>query len=253
MILLTNDDGYTSPGLRALWRELDREFETMVVAPVRQRSWIGKAISNPGPLTIRQESLDGKSIHVVGDGTPADCVNLALFHLCPQAPQLVISGINLGANFTSSLALSSGTIGAALEAALHNVRGLATNVAFDEAGERALQGDWRDEHVALFEPAARAVATFVRDVLPSIPARARAINLIVPPNLTEPPRFQASFPLPYNYGSVFIRQADETYQNRSVGFLASQAEIAQGSDVWTVRQGVVAYTCYTGILETTGI
>lgn len=246
--MLTNDDGYTSPGLRALWKELDAQFETMVVAPSRQKSWIGKALSNPGALTIEEKHVDGKNVFAVHDGTPADCVNLALFHLCAHPPDVVISGINLGGNVTASLALASGTIGAALEAALHNVRGLAVNLALDEASERALQSDWRDEHVKWFEPAARAARIFLNEILPTLPARAKLVNLVVPPHFQNEPRFRQTFPLAYEYGSVFEKRGD-AYFNRGVGFLDAHANIVQGSDVWAVQRGEAAYCCYTGNLE----
>ncbi len=247
-LLLTNDDGYTSPGLRALWQELDAEFETMVVAPARQKSWIGKALSNPGALTVQEKSVGAKNVFAVNDGTPADCVNLALFHLCSEFPDVVISGINLGSNFTASLALASGTIGAALEAALHNVRGLAVNLALDQASERALHDEWNDEHVKLFEPAARVTRIFLNEILPTLPSRAKLINLIVPQHLAEPPRFFHSAPLAYEYGSVFEKRGD-AYFNRGFGFIEPQWEIEKHSDVWVVKQGVVAFTCYTGHLE----
>lgn len=251
-LLLTNDDGYTSPGLRALWKELDAEFETLVVAPARQKSWIGKALSNPGALTIEEKRVDEKNVFVVNDGTPADCVNLALFHLCTRPPDVVISGINLGGNVTASLALASGTIGAALEAALHNVRGLAVNLALDETSERALHDEWNDEHVKLFEPAARATKIFLREILPTLPSRAKLVNLVVPQHFQNEPRFRKTFPLAYEYGSVFEKRGN-AYFNRGVGFIASQANVLEGSDVWAVRQNEIAYTCYTGKLESVSI
>lgn len=247
-LLLTNDDGYTSPGLRALRHVLDDEYETMVVAPARQRSWIGKAMTNPGPLTLSEERVDGKRVYAVQDGTPADCVNLALFHLCAARPAAIISGINLGSNMTASLALASGTIGAALEAALHGVFGLAVNLALDEQQERALQGEWTDEQVELFVPAARLVGHFMREVAPTLAHAARLVNLVIPRQPSTPLRFLQCFPLPYEYGSVFERRGDG-YYNRSIGYIASQAQVLPGSDVWAVEQGFVAYTCYTGQLE----
>lgn len=160
----------------------------------------------------------------------------------------MIAGINLGSNFTTSLALASGTIGAALEAALHGILGLAANLALDEASERALQGTWDDSLVARFQPAARAVARFLETERDALPRCARLVNLIVPDPVVEPPRFRACAPLAYDYGSVFVRRADG-YYNRSLGFIASEAQVVEGSDAWAVGQGWCAYTCYTGNLE----
>ncbi|HZQ08526.1 MAG TPA: 5'/3'-nucleotidase SurE [Anaerolineae bacterium] len=65
LVLLTNDDGYASSGLRAVWRQLDSEYETCAVAPAKAKSWIGKALSNSNPLKIENEILDDKEIYVV--------------------------------------------------------------------------------------------------------------------------------------------------------------------------------------------
>ncbi len=131
LLLLTNDDGYASPGLVALWRELDTAYETCVVAPAKGKRWIGKALSNPGALTVAEQDVKGKRVQVVTDGTPADCTNLGLYHLCPRKPTLVVAGINIGANFTASLALASGTVGAALEAAVNDLLGIAVSLNLD--------------------------------------------------------------------------------------------------------------------------
>lgn len=249
-VLLTNDDGFRSPGLFALSRALASAGHTLqVVAPARQRSWIGKAISNPGPLTVSERTLDGLPVQVVDDGTPSDCVNLALYHLCPRPPDLVISGINPGANFTRTLALASGTVRAALEAAIHGVPALAVNLALDRASELLLQHTWSDEHLALFELPARAATAFVSDLFPALPPAARVVNLVVPSGLTALPRFCQAVPLAYDYGSVFVRKSDGTFTNRSIGFVPEYAAVTPESDVALVGRGFAAYSCYAGALE----
>ena len=251
LALLTNDDGYASPGLRALWRALDADFETMVVAPARGKSWIGKALSNPGALTLETKHIDEQEIWLVHDGTPADCVNLGMYHICARKPDVVVSGINIGANFTASLALASGTVGAALEAAVNDVLGIAVSLDLDDATHHALQGEWNESHVEIFMPAARAAKLFLREWFARPPQpRIKLINLIMPQprNFIEPPRFVECAPLPYAYGSVFEKR-DNVFYNRTVGFIAAQADVRAGSDVWNVRQGSIAFTCYSGKLE----
>jgi 5'/3'-nucleotidase SurE len=248
-LLLTNDDGYLSPGLRALWEYLDREYSTRVVAPGRERSWIAKALSNPGPLTVEERAVGGKTVQVVNDGTPADCVNLGLYHLATN-PRLVISGINIGPNFTSSLALASGTLGGALEAALNGIIGLAVSLDLDPGEEEALRTGWRAEHLAFFEPAARVVGAFLQRLLELGPdAQARLVNLVIPRHVTEPFPFVECEPLPYEYGSVF-QEREGVYWNRRRGFIAETAHITAHSDVWTVQHNQIAFTCFTGTLET---
>lgn len=249
LALLTNDDGYTSPGLRALRRELADDFELVTVAPARGKSWIGKALSNPGGLTIETQRVDDAEIFVVQDGAPADCANLGMYHLCPRKPDLVIAGINLGANYTTSLTLASGTVGAALEAAVNNVMGIAASLELDAEMERRLHETWDDSQVALFQPAARAVKLFLREWRTHVKSpRAKLINLIVPQHLPEPPRFMECAPLPYAYGSVFVKRGD-AYYNRGRGFIQANDAVPRASDVGTVAQGIVAFTCYAGNLE----
>lgn len=249
LALVTNDDGYDSPGLRALWHELADAYEIKVVAPARGKSWIGKALSNPGALTVETKRVDDADIYVVHDGTPADCTNLAMYHLCPHKPDLVIAGINPGANYTASLALASGTVGAALEAAVNGVFAIAVSLELDAETEALLHAGWDDSHIALFQPAARAVKLFLREwTARAAPPHAKLVNLIVPHRLAEPPRFVECAPLPYEYGSVFVKRGNAFY-NRGRGFIDTTAVPPPLSDVWTVAQGAVAFTCYSGNLE----
>lgn len=251
LLLLTNDDGYTSPGLRALWEALDDEYETVVIAPKRQRSWIGKAISNPGPLTLETATIGGKAVHIINDGLPADCTNIGLYHLCPRRPTMVISGINIGPNFTSSLALSSGTVGAALEAAVNGVMGIAVSFNLDMELYRQMEAQHHQEQIEYFREAAAIVCTVVRILTERpYPPDVGLINLVIPQQIAHPLKIVPCEPLPYEYGSVFIHRNGQFY-NRSVGFLEGQATITPMSDVWVVRQGWVALTAYTGKLETT--
>ncbi len=249
LLLLTNDDGYTSPGLRALWEALDGDYETLVVAPKRQRSWIGKAITNPGPLTLETETVDGKAVYIINDGLPADCTNIGLYHLCLRKPDMVISGINIGPNFTSSLALASGTVGAALEAAENGVLGMAVSFDLDMALYQQMEAGYQQEQITYFREAAAIVRQVVRLLTEQPPAPdVKLINLVIPQQVAQPLRIVPCAPLPYEYGSVFIRR-DGQFYNRSVGFLEDQATIMPDSDVWVVRQGWVALTAYTGKLE----
>lgn len=248
-ILLTNDDGWKAPGLQALWQELDDEFEVMVVAPLSQRSWIGKAVTNPGPLTVETRNVAGKDIWVVNDGMPADCTNLGIFHLAPVKPDLVLSGINNGGNVTNSLTLSSGTVGGALEAALNGIFGIAVSLNLDPATEDALHSGSQTLSVKPFAPAARAVKQFLRFWLGrSAGPHIKLVNLIIPQHFDDPPRFIECVPLQYEYGSIFERRGDAFY-NRGRGFFPETAAITENSDVWTVQHGMIAYTCYSGSLD----
>ena len=122
-ILLTNDDGIDAPGISALWDAvnlalLDRETEIIVVAPDRGRSECSHSVTS-GPFRLQEVKPGWFSV----DGTPADCVRVALHTLMPE-PMVVFSGINAGANLGVNLTVS-GTFAAAREAAIHEVSAMA--------------------------------------------------------------------------------------------------------------------------------
>src|SRR5262245_28272908 len=112
-ILVTNDDGYFSPGIRTLAQALVPLGEVTIVAPQTEASAVGHALTLRRPL--RLERID-EYIYAV-DGTPTDCVNIAIHEVLPSKPDLVVSGINKGFNIGDDVTYS-GTVAGALEAAL---------------------------------------------------------------------------------------------------------------------------------------
>ncbi len=123
-VLLVNDDGIQSAGLRLLAQALKERHTVTVVAPDGQRSAASHSLTLQNRLEAKKEDLDGIEAWAVG-GTPADCTRLALDRLCPEA-ELVISGPNVGLNVAFDT-LYSGTVGAALEAAMHKKKALAVS------------------------------------------------------------------------------------------------------------------------------
>lgn len=123
LILLTNDDGVLSEGLRALAGPLAPLGELFVVAPIQEASAIGHALTLRHPLRIEPA---GERTYTV-DGTPTDCVNIAVATILPRRPDLVISGINKGANLGDDITYS-GTAAGALEAALLGIPGIAVSL-----------------------------------------------------------------------------------------------------------------------------
>lgn len=124
-ILLVNDDGIESPGLRCLARRLSKEHIVTVVAPDGQKSAASHSLTLHKELSVREAKVEGALAAWAVDGTPADCTRLALDVLCPDA-ELVISGPNVGLNVAFDV-LYSGTVGAALEAAMHHVPAIAVS------------------------------------------------------------------------------------------------------------------------------
>jgi 5'-nucleotidase len=124
LILVTNDDGIHAPGIRALAPALRGLGEVWVVAPDREASASSHSLTLKHPL--RAEKIEPNVIAV--DGSPADCVNLAIVKLLPRRPALVVSGINRGGNLGDDV-FYSGTVGAAREATFFGVPAIAVSVA----------------------------------------------------------------------------------------------------------------------------
>lgn len=118
LILITNDDGFASKGLRVL-DEVAQEFgDVVVMAPERNASGMGHSITTSRPLRVRTiKQADGLSVYAC-DGTPVDCVKLAADYFCPRKVDLVLSGINHGSNSSVNV-IYSGTMGAVVEATIN--------------------------------------------------------------------------------------------------------------------------------------
>ncbi|GBC59336.1 5'/3'-nucleotidase SurE [Desulfonema ishimotonii] len=125
-ILLTNDDGIYAPGLWALYDRLSGDHTVTVVAPDRERSAVSHGITLNDPLRAFTVSLNGYRGHAVS-GKPADCVRLGLQELMTAPPDMVISGINPGANVGVNINYS-GTVAAAREAVLFGIPAIAVSV-----------------------------------------------------------------------------------------------------------------------------
>jgi 5'-nucleotidase len=127
-VLVTNDDGVHSPGLLALARALRTAAETFVVAPEHERSAASHAITLHKPLRAVPISLGDTGLPAwATNGTPADCVVLGVLDLLGTPPDVVVSGINLGANLGMDL-IYSGTVSGAVEAALFGIASIAISV-----------------------------------------------------------------------------------------------------------------------------
>ena len=181
-ILLTNDDGYQAQGLRALATTLEGFAVVSIVAPSLERS--GAAQS----LTLRQPIVCNRigERHWAIDGTPADCVIVALHKLLPEKPDMVISGINHGANLGENV-YYSGTVGAAREGALHHLPSVAMSLCSKKTKVQ-------------FEDSARV-------------ARAVA-ELILQEGLPDQVLLNVNVPEPWNGGVKFTRQSQKITRNQ---------------------------------------
>jgi 5'-nucleotidase len=127
LILLTNDDGIQAPGLVALYRELIKLGDVEVVAPETVQSATGHGITLATPLLTSRVRVENTFDGTAVAGSPADCVKLAIAHLVSRTPDLVISGMNSGAN-TGINVVYSGTVAAAIEAAFLGLPSIAASL-----------------------------------------------------------------------------------------------------------------------------
>jgi len=165
-ILLTNDDGIYAPGLAAMERQLRKMGDVTVVAPLTEQSGVGHSITYLTPLMAREVFDDqGAQRGWAVEGSPADCVKLAVSELCPRRPDLLVSGINGGLNAGINV-LYSGTVAAAIEGAFFGITSMAVSLEYDEH--------------ARFDDAAEQAASVLKQVLAQKDDAQRLYNLNLP-------------------------------------------------------------------------
>ncbi len=133
-ILLTNDDGVNSEGLWAAFDAMKEIAEVIVCAPATQQSAVGRSVSIFEPLRVNETTYNGVKAYSVG-GKPTDSVIIALFALNLK-PDLVVSGINIGENVSAEAITTSGTVGAALEAANQGIPSVAFSLQVEDQAEK---------------------------------------------------------------------------------------------------------------------
>ena len=225
-ILVTNDDGYRSDGIRVLadaLRAVGPGNEVTIVAPMTEASAIGHALTLRHPL--RLEHIDGHTFAV--DGTPTDCVNIAVTQVFKGLPDLVVSGINKGWNLGDDITYS-GTVAGALEAALLGIPSIAVSL-------RQTRGDYDFAH------AARAAATMA-DALLRQPLPSRAfLNINVPKG--EPRGVRVTVQAKRNHVTSVAERHDP--KGRSYYWIEegqNDWEPHDRSDYQAVRDGYVSVT-----------
>lgn len=230
LVLITNDDGIRAPGLKALADRRPRDCRLWVVAPDRERSATGHAITVHKPLFLGRYDLgEGvEAFHV--NGTPSDCVKLAL-ELMETPPDVVISGINRGANLGTDV-MYSGTVSGAIEAAVAGFPALAVSLDSHEASEPAD-----------YDLAAR-VAWYLARLLAQrgLPA-GTLLNVNVPAG-TEVKGFRVTRLGIRRYRDVFDRRVDP--RGRVYYWMAGEVEDLDQDDISTdtgaVRAGYISVT-----------
>ncbi|MFH1228741.1 MAG: 5'/3'-nucleotidase SurE [Planctomycetota bacterium] len=170
-ILLTNDDGLETDGLLTFKDILRERHQLTVIAPLLEQSAISHSITILSPIFVKKIVYDnqGKDYIYAVKGTPADCVKLAMGHYLKQRPDIVVSGINLGANLGLDV-FYSGTVAAAIEASFWGITSFAVSV------ERPLKMPVRMD----FRPFIRAAYKVIMAILKTGPAPGSVFNINIP-------------------------------------------------------------------------
>lgn len=166
LILVTNDDGITAPGIRNLISFMNEIGEVIVVAPNSPQSGKGHAITIDSTLTFEEIGLGGPQKDYSLSGTPVDCVKFALNKILPRKPDLVVSGINHGANSSINV-IYSGTMSAAVEAGVEGLQAI---------GFSLLDFSWDAD----FSQAKDHIQDIVRKVLENPLPKGTVLNVNIP-------------------------------------------------------------------------
>lgn len=227
-ILLTNDDGYLSYGLKVLRKELNNDFRVITVAPDREKSAISMALTLNEPLRVKEIEND---FYIV-NGTPSDCVNIAIRKILKQKPDLVISGMNIGENLSEDI-FYSGTFAGALSGYLFDISSVAISLISNKSSYS--EGDYD------FERGAAISKVIVEKVLEI--KEKYIFNVNIPFN-------DNGMILKTKFG--FKRYNPDIIENIDprggkyywIGTGKPVYDIKEGNDIWAVRNGYVSLTVF---------
>ena len=237
-ILITNDDGFDSPALLALIEALKPLAQIITVAPTLEKSACGHSLTLTKPLRFVEIE---PNFYKLDDGTPTDCVFLALHKLYPQdaQPDLVISGINIGANMGEDITYS-GTASGAMEAVLQGVPAIAISQDFSD--------DMREKDNFDYKLAQKSIVTLVEKIFDgSFPLAPRKFLNVNIPALS--PTESKGFRVTKTGSRVYTNDADSHINPRGqeyfwIGLVNHEWRETEGqiTDVQAVKSGYVSIT-----------
>jgi 5'-nucleotidase len=223
MILVSNDDGIQSEGLTRLASAVSGIDRVVVVAPDRERSAVSHALTLDRPLRADQVREGWFAV----DGTPTDCINLALNGLLDERPWLVVSGINRGANLGDDITYS-GTVSAAMEAVLLGIPA----IAFSQVGRAAF------EYTAAGEFAGALVEALRRTKLPED----TLLNVNIPEG-ARPTGFAITRQGKRRYGDAIVEKTDPRGRKYYwIGGTELGFEDKPGTDFSAIHEGLISVT-----------
>ena len=218
-ILITNDDGIESLLLRSMIARLSGKYHLIVVAPAAEKSFCGRSFSFQGDVKVEKMDEWECPAYAV-DGTPSDCVNIALGHLCEEEhPDLVLSGPNIGRNTSLGFILGSGTIAGALEGSFWGIQALAVSQGFPniaEAKKMKALTEISDELTEVLERSLDFIEEAIEQVLAEEPRRLCVHSVNLPHRYSDGEfEFVRAIPVDYHFGSFFCRKDDGVFMSGS--------------------------------------
>uniref|UniRef100_A0A7J2TLE9 5'-nucleotidase SurE n=1 Tax=Archaeoglobus fulgidus TaxID=2234 RepID=A0A7J2TLE9_ARCFL len=234
MILLTNDDGIYSAGLRAAYDVLSKIDDVVIVAPIAQMSAVGRSISIMRPVRIYEMKVNGIKAYAI-DGTPTDAVILGIYGIIGKIPDLTVCGINLGENLSTEAVTTSGTVCSALEAATQGSKAIAISMEMHdrEKFEPTIEDN--------FENAKKVLDWVVKKVLrDGLPEGIDVLNINVPRN------FNGKIKITRLARKMYRTRVEKRIDPRGReyywihGIEIEDAE--EGSDLEALRRGFVSIT-----------
>jgi 5'-nucleotidase len=225
-ILVSNDDGYLATGIKVLTDALAEVADVVVMAPDRNRSAASNSLTVQMPLRVQKVAENRYSV----DGTPSDCVHLALAGFLDYEPDLVVSGINHGANLGDDV-IYSGTVAAAMEGRFLGLPAIAVSLA----------GHGRLQH---FDTAARVVTELVQKLARASFSSNLTLNVNVPDRPYEELTGIVAARLGFRHKSEpVVREKDPHGRTIYwVGPAGGGADSGEGTDFHAIEQGAVAVT-----------
>ncbi len=232
-IMLCNDDGIHAEGINVLHSLLVKQHEVFVIAPEEEKSGAGSSITTKKPLIPNQI----KENFIAINGTPVDCVHLGLHQLCPFKPDVLLSGINFGANMAEDL-LYSGTVGAAMEGREFSIPSIAISAA------AFIQPSSQGKSQPNFLTAAR-IALDIVERLPEIRIDSQITLNVNVPNLNYEEINEINLTYPGTWGKRNPPHKETSNSDKDQFWITHRNKIPENeenSDIATLSRGEVSIT-----------
>jgi len=231
-ILLTNDDGVYSTGLKAAYKSVFNLGKVYVVAPSTQKSGVGRSISVFEPLRVFKVKLEDFDAYAVA-GTPTDSVIIGIFSIIKKMPDLVVSGFNIGENISTDTVTTSGTVGAALEASSYGIPTIAASIQVIDEGDKF---DDHREYQHDFDVAIELINRISKNIIKKgLPDRVDLLNINIPVNATKDTEIEIT----RLARKIFRTGVEERFDPRGRPYYWINGELIRDSDIGTDVKAVM--------------